>query len=536
MKRKLLILFATLVAFTTGITPVVFAIWLAYETTVSRAEDNLRSISQTIASDTASILQDVDKGLIALSDTGYDCSPEDVSAMNTMTYDIPEISEMGIMRPDRKLVCTSWGPVDPPVAPDIPPPVNGFRLIGPVEIRLMKRYGLIAIRKWDDGIEIGALIHPSVLIGRMGADLGENGFAVLLRRDDTHPFAWNGNVPEMEMVQSQQEGSDGATQLRAQFRDGIDRTLFAVELDGFPGIYAVAAASDAWILRDWTRLALILGAIGAAASVILVFLVLSLFHRRLSLQGELQQSLQKDEFEINYQPVIDLQSGRCVGAEALISWVQPGSKRVRPDLFIPLAEDTGLIEPMTEWLMRQIRKELGEVLEADRSLHIAINLSPVHFESDRILRTTRQIFNKSGIQPGQIIYEITERGLIREDNVVAREVMSKLRERQSHIALDDFGTGYSSLSYISSFPLDYLKIDKAFVEAIGTDSLTAGLVDSIIDMAERLELRIIAEGIETQEQAEYLRKRGVEHGQGWYYTKALPVAGFIGFIQRFNHG
>jgi len=191
---------------------------------------------------------------------------------------------------------------------------------------------------------------------------------------------------------------------------------------------------------------------------------------------------------------------------------------------------------MTEWLMRQIRKELGEVLEADRSLHIAINLSPVHFESDRILRTTRQIFNKSGIQPGQIIYEITERGLIREDNVVAREVMSKLRERQSHIALDDFGTGYSSLSYISSFPLDYLKIDKAFVEAIGTDSLTAGLVDSIIDMAERLELRIIAEGIETQEQAEYLRKRGVEHGQGWYYTKALPVAGFIGFIQRFNHG
>jgi len=113
--------------------------------------------------------------------------------------------------------------------------------------------------------------------------------------------------------------------------------------------------------------------------------------------------------------------------------------------------------------------------------------------------------------------------------------MSKPRGGQSTIALDDFVTGLSSLSYVRSFPLDYLKIDKAFVEAIGTDSVTAGLVDSIIDMAGRLELRMLAEGIETQEQAVYLRERGVGQGQGWYYTKALPVAEFIGFIQRFNH-
>ncbi|MEN8108070.1 MAG: EAL domain-containing protein, partial [Pseudomonadota bacterium] len=105
---------------------------------------------------------------------------------------------------------------------------------------------------------------------------------------------------------------------------------------------------------------------------------------------------------------------------------------------------------------------------------------------------------------------------------------------QSHIALDDFGTGYSSLSYISSFPLDYLKIDKSFVEAIGTDALTAGLVDSIIDMAKRLQLRIIAEGIETQEQANYLRKRGVDYGQGWFYSKALPVSALMEFIRTYN--
>jgi sensor c-di-GMP phosphodiesterase-like protein len=262
--------------------------------------------------------------------------------------------------------------------------------------------------------------------------------------------------------------------------------------------------------------------------------VLAIMRRRLSLQGELQRSLQKDEFEINYQPVIDLQTGKCIGGEALINWRQPGGKRVRPDLFIPLAEDTGLIEPMTEWLMKQIRIEMEALLTSDRSLHIAINLSPCHFESNRILRTSSNVFGNSAILPCQIMYEITERGLIEEDSGTAREVMKKLRARKSHIALDDFGTGYSSLSYISSFPLDYLKIDKRFVESIGTEALNAGLVDSIIDMAKRLKLRTIAEGIENREQAEYLRSHGVDCGQGWYYSKALPALPFGEFVRLYN--
>ena len=534
MKRTLIIVLASLVALAAGLAPVSTAIWLAYKTTVGKAEANLHSIALTIAADTSKILLDIDQGLIALADLSYKCTPDDINAMNTMAYDIPEISELGLIRPDRKLVCTSWGSVSPPVRPEIPPPAGGFRLLGPMEIKLMKRYGLIAIRQREDGSELGALIHPSVLIGRLGADLGEHGFAVLLRREDMHFFAWNGNVPEMEMVESEVAGGDGSTQLRALFNDGIERTLFAVELEDFPGIYSVAAAADAWILHDWIRMALILGAIGAVTSAILVFLVLGIMRRRLSLQGELERSLQRDEFEINYQPVIELQTGRCVGAEALISWVPPGEKRVRPDLFIPLAEDTGLIEPMTEWLMRQIRIELQDWLAHDRSLHVAINLSPFHFESDRILEATQQIFADSDIQPGQIIYEITERGLIKEDNERAREVMKQLRTRKSHMALDDFGTGYSSLSYISSFPLDFLKIDKSFVDTIGTDAVMAGLVDSIIDMARRLELRIIAEGVETREQADYLRARGVDYAQGWFYSKGIPAVEFIRFATDFN--
>jgi sensor c-di-GMP phosphodiesterase-like protein len=168
-------------------------------------------------------------------------------------------------------------------------------------------------------------------------------------------------------------------------------------------------------------------------------------------------------------------------------------------------------------------------------LHIAINLSPCHFESNRILKISSQIFGNSAIRPEQIIYEITERGLIEEDSGIARDVMKRLRKRASHIALDDFGTGYSSLSYISSFPLDFLKIDRSFVESIGTAALTAGLIDSIIDMAKRLELRIIAEGVETREQADYLRQHGVDYAQGWLYSRSMPIAAFTEYVRTYNN-
>jgi len=187
---------------------------------------------------------------------------------------------------------------------------------------------------------------------------------------------------------------------------------------------------------------------------------------------------------------------------------------------------------MTEWLMKQIRVEMETLLAKNRSFHIAINLSPCHFESEKLLNTSSRVFGTSAIMPDQIIYEITERSLIREDNEVARLVMTKLRERNSRLALDDFGTGYSSLSYISSFPLDYLKIDKRFVDAIGIDSPMAGLVDSIIDMAKHLELRTIAEGVETRAQAEYLREKGVDYVQGWYYSRALTASGLINFLRK----
>jgi len=173
-------------------------------------------------------------------------------------------------------------------------------------------------------------------------------------------------------------------------------------------------------------------------------------------------------------------------------------------------------------------------LQQDRSLHIAINLSPGHFESDRILQSSSRIFGNSSILPEQIIYEITERGLIDEEDAKAKTIMEQLQSRNSEIALDDFGTGYSSLSYVESFPLDYLKIDKRFVDTIGVDALNAGLLDTIIEMAQRLELRTIAEGVETGQQADYLLSRDIDYAQGWHFSRALSATAYIEFVRTNN--
>ena len=150
------------------------------------------------------------------------------------------------------------------------------------------------------------------------------------------------------------------------------------------------------------------------------------------------------------------------------------------------------------------------------------------------MQSSSSIFGNSGILPEQIIYEITERGLIDDADGKAKAIMQRLQGRKSQIALDDFGTGYSSLSYVETFPLDYLKIDKRFVDTVGVDTLNAGMLDTIIDMAHRLELRTIAEGVETAQQADYLLSRGVDYAQGWHYSRAMPAADFIEYVRTEN--
>ena len=274
------------------------------------------------------------------------------------------------------------------------------------------------------------------------------------------------------------------------------------------------------------------GIVGGFAGLVLVAGVAHLASRRSSITDELKDALDNHEFEVFYQPVVDLQNDRCVGAEALLRWRHPERGLVPPDLFIALAEETGAIIPITRWIMRQVGEDMGPLLQAHPDFHIAINLAPVHFTNLDVVADAKAVAEACGIDPARLLFEVTERGLV--DDAGCRQVIEGLGDLGSEVAIDDFGTGYSSLAYVEKFHLDYLKIDKAFVSTIGTEAASAGLAAIIIEMAGQLGLRIIAEGVETEAQMTYLRDHGVTNAQGWYFSKPLPAAAFLNFARRYN--
>ncbi|WP_300758946.1 EAL domain-containing protein [Janthinobacterium sp.] len=269
--------------------------------------------------------------------------------------------------------------------------------------------------------------------------------------------------------------------------------------------------------------------LGLLFAALIVAGVVWVSRRRLSLLGELKLAVEQREFFVHYQPIIALDTGVCVGAEALIRWRRPDGSMIRPDLFIPVAEEGGLILPITDQVIDSVIADMRSALVADRALHIAINLCASDIETGRVLDVLEKSLAGTGIEAQQIWLEATERGFINLD--AARVTIEKARARGHAVAIDDFGTGYSSLSSLQNLPLDALKIDKSFVDTIATDAATSSVTPHIIDMARTLNMQIVAEGIETQAQADYLLERQVEFGQGWLFAKALPAAEFLAFYE-----
>ena len=211
-------------------------------------------------------------------------------------------------------------------------------------------------------------------------------------------------------------------------------------------------------------------------------------------------------------------------------WRRPDGSLVRPDLFIPLAEESGLILPITDQVVEAVISDLKAHLVTDRSLHVAINVSAADVKTGRILPVIGKALKGTGIEPRQIWLEATERGFM--DIESARAAITLARQQGYFVAIDDFGTGYSSLQYLQGLPLDALKIDKSFVHMIGRETATSSVISHVIAMARALDLRIVAEGVEKEYQASYLAAHQVEFAQGWLYSKPLPAADFIAFHRR----
>ncbi|MGR6615183.1 putative bifunctional diguanylate cyclase/phosphodiesterase [Pseudomonas rhodesiae] len=253
--------------------------------------------------------------------------------------------------------------------------------------------------------------------------------------------------------------------------------------------------------------------------------------RQQNLESAIRQALERDEFVLHYQPKLDLRSGRIVGAEALIRWFQPRSGWVSPADFIPVAEDSGLIVPLTQWVLRQA----CEQAQAWRGMGLpplcmSVNVSPIDFRQRDFVDNLAAILKQSGLPPARLELEITESVLMQNvDETV--DILQKIKAMGVRLALDDFGTGYSSLSYLRRFPIDVLKIDQSFVRGLNVNSQDAQLISAIIGMGKSLELNIIAEGVETVEQLNFLKTQQCEEGQGFLFSKAVPPKDFAQMLQ-----
>lgn len=249
--------------------------------------------------------------------------------------------------------------------------------------------------------------------------------------------------------------------------------------------------------------------------------------------NEIEEGIENGEFIPFYQPTFDVRTGELRGCEVLIRWRKPNGQILPPGTFIGLAEATGLAIPMTQALMVKVVDEMEDLHEQRPQLKIGINLFDDHFENLDIVEDIKHIFGPSKISYKQLMFEVTERQPL-NDIERAKVVIRNMRGLGCQVALDDAGTGHGGLAYLQQLGFDVIKIDKLFIDAIGTDSFSAPIVDSLISLAEGLDMDIVAEGVEEPRQVEYLREKGVRLAQGYLFAKPLPYDKYKRLIEKMS--
>jgi diguanylate cyclase (GGDEF)-like protein/PAS domain S-box-containing protein len=257
----------------------------------------------------------------------------------------------------------------------------------------------------------------------------------------------------------------------------------------------------------------------------------------LQIESDLRRAIDRQEFQVNYQPIVSLESGRIRGFEALVRWRHPERGLIAPSDFIPIAEETGLIIPIGRWVLKQAclqMRKWQDALPITRQMKISVNLSCKQFMQPTIVRQVLETLLETGLDPTSLKLEITE-SVMMERGDYAMDVLDQLSKAGVELSLDDFGTGYSSLSYIQHFPVTALKIDQSFIKRIGGEQ-NGEIVRAVISLAQNLGLEVVAEGIETVLQLDLLKALGCAQGQGYYFSEAVGEESATALIQREERG
>jgi len=252
---------------------------------------------------------------------------------------------------------------------------------------------------------------------------------------------------------------------------------------------------------------------------------------RLSLENSLRKALDRNEFLVYYQPKVATANGRMVGMEALVRWQGRDGRLISPLDFIPLAEETGLIMPIGEYVLRQACRETRHWLEKNEKLVVSVNLSPRQFMQESLVQTITEILRETGLPPSQLELEITESAVMFNEQAALAKLF-ELKETGIRLALDDFGTGYSSLHFLRKLPLDTLKIDRSFVKELPTEPNSAAIASTIIAMAQALHLDVVAEGVENVAQLDFLARLNCTEIQGFFFSPPLTALAFSALVEK----
>ena len=254
---------------------------------------------------------------------------------------------------------------------------------------------------------------------------------------------------------------------------------------------------------------------------------------RRNIEQGLRRALERNEFVLHYQPKLDIATGNIHGAEALVRWQHPAHGNIPPNAFISVAEESGLIVPLGKWVLREACRQVKAWSDAGAPLQsIAVNVSAIEFQHEDFMRDVFNILEQTGLAPERLELELTESVLMKRSGSAAA-ILKTLRAEGVRLAIDDFGTGYSSLSYLTRFPVDTLKIDQSFIRQITETPSETAIVKAVLSMAQSLDLRVVAEGVETRGELAFLQAHQCDEAQGYYFSRPLPAVEFDEFIHEY---
>lgn len=510
----------------TSLVPSVILLVLSYYQTITQARAKLEAASEQGSRQVLSLIRSAEITLEELEVYLENAEPDSTNTwklLQRIAYNDPRYREIGVVNEEGFLSLSSLGPVDPPIPIDSQSradlSVKKLQIIGPLTTNIMQERSIVLVLPTKGKGELNILIDPILLNtlwrGFDELDIGPDGYVAYLNQGNQKVIASTGLLPREEnllmMASSRQQISS------VKSIDGTD-------------ILIVVATSREWVLRNWRNLALMIVPVSFLSNILIAFLFIRLMYSAQLLKYDIRIGLQKFEFELHYQPIFDLQTGHCVGSEALVRWQHGSRGLLLPGLFIPIAEQTGSIVELGEWVLERTLLDQKKILKKHPSLYISVNLSPAQLGSKLSSQNIIWFLRQHQEVAKQLIFEITETTLIEDyqENII--KAIADLRALGAKVALDDFGTGHCGINYLSRLNFDYLKIDQRFTSASDSDSTLTSVLDGIIDLGKRLKVDFIAEGIETESQKWALLRKKIRYGQGRLLAHPMDIREFEQFL------